>query len=96
MKRAFDKIAAGMEDAIAFARGDTSRGREARPVDVKAIRRSMNLTQAEFARRYRLPIGTVRDWEQRRTRPDSGSEVYLRMIEAEPATVSKLVAQVSG
>jgi putative transcriptional regulator len=96
MKAALDKIAEGMNDAIAFARGDASRGREARPVDVKAIRRSMNLTQAEFARRFRLPLGTVRDWEQRRTRPDSGSEVYLRMIEAEPATVSKLVEKVAG
>lgn len=96
MKRAFDKIAEGMNDAIAFARGDASRGREARPVDVKAIRRSMNLTQAEFARRYRLPIGTIRDWEQRRSRPDSGSEVYLRMIAADPATVSRLVERDAG
>jgi putative transcriptional regulator len=96
MKRAFDKIAAGLEDAIAYAEGDSSRGREAKPVDVKAIRLSMNLTQSEFARRYRLPIGTVRDWEQRRTQPDSGSKVYLQMIEADPANVLKIVEKVAG
>ena len=96
MKRAFDKIAAGFDDAIAYAGGDTSRGREAKPVDVKAIRLSMKLTQNQFAKRYRLPIGTVRDWEQRRSHPDSGSKLYLQMIEADPATVSKLVEKVSG
>lgn len=96
MKRAFDKIAAGLDDAIAFAQGDGARGREARPVDVKVIRRAMNLTQSEFARKYRLPVGTVRDWEQRRSHPDSGSKVYLQMIEADPATVLKMVEKVAG
>jgi putative transcriptional regulator len=96
MKRAFDKIAAGLDDAIGYAEGDPSRGREAKPVDVKAIRTAMKLTQDEFARKYRLPLGTVRDWEQRRTQPDSGSRIYLRMIEAEPARVLEIVERVSG
>ena len=36
MKSAFDKIAAGLGDAIAYANGDNSRGRTA-TIDVKAI-----------------------------------------------------------
>jgi putative transcriptional regulator len=36
MKKAFDKIAAGLEDAIAWSSGDEGRGREVRLVDVKA------------------------------------------------------------
>jgi putative transcriptional regulator len=96
MKNAFDKIAAGFGDAIAFAEGDAARGRETRPVDVKSIRRAMKLTQADFAKRYHLPIGTVRDWEQGRSSPDSGARVYLQMIEAEPATVLRIVEKVAG
>ena len=96
MKRAFDKIAAGLDDALAYAHGDGSRGIATEPVDVKALRRSMNLTQNEFARRYRLPVGTLRDWEQRRSQPDSGSRIYLRMIATEPATVLRIVAKVTG
>ena len=96
MKRAFDKIAAGLDDAIAYAQGDTSRGVLTEPVDVKAIRQSMNLTQNEFAKRYRLPVGTVRDWEQKRSQPDSGSRVYLKMIATEPATVQKMVEKAVG
>lgn len=95
MKRAFDKIAAGLDDAIAYAQGDRTRGREAKPVDVKAIRTAMKLTQDEFARKYRLPVGTLRDWEQRRSQPDSGSKIYLRMIEADPARVLEIVERVA-
>lgn len=93
MKSAFDKIAAGLEDAIAFADGDASRGSASAPVDVGAIRRKAKLTQAEFAVAFHLPIGTVRDWEQWRTRPDTGSRVYLRLIAADPVAVASLVAR---
>jgi putative transcriptional regulator len=92
MKSAFDKISAGLEDAIAYAGGDNERGRIAAPVDVKAIRRATHLTQDQFARTFHLPIGTVRDWEQNRSQPDSGSKVYLRMIQSDPATVREMVA----
>ncbi len=45
--RAFESIAAGLEDAIAFVRGDTSRGRVAAGPDVKAIRAKTRISQAE-------------------------------------------------
>lgn len=37
---------------------------------VKTLRRALGLTQEEFARRYQIPLGTLRDWEQGRTQPD--------------------------
>jgi putative transcriptional regulator len=95
MKKAFDKIAAGLEDAIAWSGGDESRGREVKPVDVKAIRKASRMTQAEFAKTYRVPLGTLRDWEQRRRLPDTGSRLYLAMIDADPVAVRKIIAKVS-
>lgn len=92
MKNAFDKIADGLEDAIAFAQGDASRGREA-VVDVKAIREANNMTQAAFAETFRLKIAAVRDWEQGRRRPDTGSVTLLRMIEADPEGVRRIIAK---
>lgn len=94
MKTAFDKIAAGLDDAIAFAKGDLSRGRIAKVVDIKAIRAARGLSQGEFSRRYRLPLGTLRDWEQHRRMPDTGSKLYLAMIEADPEGVEKIIAKV--
>jgi putative transcriptional regulator len=36
----------------------------------KTLRRALHLTQEEFAARYRIPLGTLRDWEQGRCEPD--------------------------
>ena len=93
MKSAFDKIVAGLEDAIAYAGGDTTRGREA-TVDVKAIRQANKMTQADFAKAFRLKLGAVRDWEQGRRRPDTGSVTLLRMVEADPVAVRKIIAKI--
>jgi putative transcriptional regulator len=35
---------------------------------VKTLRRALGLTQEEFAARYQIPVGTLRDWEQGRTK----------------------------
>lgn len=91
MKSAFDKIAAGLADANAYAGGDASRGRVA-TVDVKDIRAATGKSQAAFAASYRLPIGTVRDWEQQRRQPDAPARVLLSMIAADPETVERLVS----
>lgn len=91
MKSAFDKIAAGLGDAIAHAEGKANRARVAAPIDVAAIRKRTGKTQHQFARAYHLPIGTVRDWEQRRSQPDAPARVLLGLIGAEPETIEKLV-----
>ena len=93
MGKAFEKIAAGFDDAIAFAQGDASRGRIVKPVNVKAIRERVRKTQAEFAQAFHLPVGTVRDWEQNRRQPDAPARVLLHLIEADPETVERLIAK---
>lgn len=49
-KRAFHKITAGLEDAIAYVEGDTSRVRIATPLDVKTIRTTTKKSQTESAK----------------------------------------------
>lgn len=63
------------------------------PVDIKAIRKRANKTQAEFAVTYRLPVGTVRDWEQGRSAPDAPARALLSLIEREPDMVARVLAQ---
>jgi putative transcriptional regulator len=41
-----------------------------RTPQVKLIRRALGLTQEEFAGRFHIPLGTLRDWEQRAAVPD--------------------------
>ena len=56
---------------------------------VKTLRRALGLTQEEFAARYHIPLGTLRDWEQGRTEPDQPARAYLKAIAGNPEAVSR-------
>jgi DNA-binding transcriptional regulator YiaG len=58
-------------------------------VDVKAIRETLGLSQEAFAHRFGLDLATVRNWEQKRSRPDTAARVLLRTIEKEPDAVTR-------
>ena len=60
--------------------------------DVAGIRERLGLTQDEFAQAFNIPIGTLRDWEQRRKRPDAPARALLRVIEREPEAVRRALA----
>lgn len=51
---------------------------------IKIIRRVLKLTQEEFSARYRIPLGTLRDWEQGRSEPDQPARAYLKVIAVDP------------
>ena len=55
----------------------------------KTLRRALHLTQEEFATRYRIPIGTLRDWEQGRCEPDQPAQAYLTVIAHDPEGVQR-------
>jgi putative transcriptional regulator len=54
---------------------------------VKVMRRALGLTQEEFAMRFRIPLGTLRDWEQGKTQPDQATRAYLTVIARNPKAV---------
>jgi putative transcriptional regulator len=92
-KRAFDKIATGLRDAQAYVDGtaDLSGYRVHVPadVDVKAIRQGLKMSQERFAQAFGFPIGTLRDWEQGRGRPDTSARAYLMVISRIPREVEE-------
>lgn len=61
-----------------------------RPVSrTKSLRRALGLTQEEFAARFQIPLGTLRDWEQGRAEPDQPARAYLKVIAADPGAVER-------
>jgi DNA-binding transcriptional regulator YiaG len=60
-------------------------------IDVAAIRKRQKLSQAEFAKRYGLPAGTIKDWEQKRRQPDRAAILLLKVIEQAPDTVAQAI-----
>ena len=55
----------------------------------KIIRRALGLTQEEFATRFQIPLGTLRDWEQGKAEPDQSARAYLRAIAGDAAAVQR-------
>jgi putative transcriptional regulator len=60
-------------------------------VNVKKLREKLGLTQEAFSEAYRIPLGTLRDWEQRRKFPDAPARAYLLVIERDPEGVAALL-----
>jgi putative transcriptional regulator len=56
---------------------------------VKIIRRALGLTQEEFAARFQIPPGTLRDWEQGAAEPDQAARAYLKAIAGDAAAVQR-------
>jgi putative transcriptional regulator len=55
----------------------------------KIIRRALGFTQEEFAARFQIPLGTLRDWEQGAAEPDQAARAYLKVIAVDPEAVHK-------
>ena len=59
----------------------------------RRVRWKLGLSQADFAEAFRIPIGTLRDWEQHRAEPDACAKAYLAVIAAEPDVVRAALAR---
>ena len=77
-------------DAQPLTKRELAKMRRVSPV--KRLRWKLGLSQAEFAERFQIPIGTLRDWEQHRTEPDQAALSYLKVIEADADFVARAVA----
>jgi putative transcriptional regulator len=61
---------------------------------VKIIRRALRLSQEEFSARFRIPLGTLRDWERGRKEPDAAARAYLVVIGRNPEAVRAALSPV--
>jgi putative transcriptional regulator len=85
------------DEIMAAARGDPDNppltpereARMRRVPQVKVMRRALGLTQEDFAARFRIPLGTLRDWEQGKSVPDQATRAYLTVIARDPESVSR-------
>jgi putative transcriptional regulator len=63
-----------------------------KPIDVKAIRKRVKMSQAEFARTYGISKRALQEWEQGGRQPDSAARAYLTVIAKEPVVVRRALA----
>ncbi|HXK07828.1 MAG TPA: helix-turn-helix domain-containing protein [Verrucomicrobiae bacterium] len=89
------RIIEGLEQAVAWTRGENDDVRvtpvHVPQVDVRAVRNSMRLSQAQFASRFGFSPATLRNWEQGRSRPDAPTRVLLAVIAKHPEAVEDVL-----
>jgi putative transcriptional regulator len=84
-----------MRQAARHAQGGKVRGLRVTTVelpDVKTIREELHMSQQKFAAAYRIPLATVKNWEQGRRVPDAPAAAYLLAIRRRPKEVMEAVA----
>jgi putative transcriptional regulator len=95
MGRFADELVESLQQATAHAKGrKVKRMRVTRMEipDVKAIRRSLRMSQHRFAEAFRIPLPTIKNWEQGRRNPDAPAAAYLLAIKRRPEEIMEAVA----
>lgn len=96
MSKFGEELIASLKQAAEHARGGKVTGMRVRKIDlpdVKAIRQSLRMSQDEFASVFRIPLATLKNWEQGRRQPDAPAAAYLRAIERRPKEVMEAIAE---
>ncbi len=84
------RFAAAVAEAEAMKRGEKTGARVTTSgMIVRRLRERLELSQADFARRFGVPVGTVRDWEQDRRKPEGAALSLLRVIAYAPDVVQQ-------
>jgi putative transcriptional regulator len=91
MSRFGKELLESAREAVAISEGrvEPAGTIEFETIDVAAIRKRLDLSQAEFAERFKLSLATIRDWEQKRRTPDRIAANLLRVIDHAPQVVSE-------
>ena len=82
-------LVAAMAEATAIAQGTVKAARThvVEVADARAIREGLGLSQQAFASAYKIPLATLKGWEQGRRQPDATASAYLSVIAHLPSEV---------
>ena len=97
-RKAFDRIAEGLAEAIAIARGDAEPARLFIPheIEIRKIRQKVGMSQDQFASAFGFSLAQIRDWEQNRSRPVAALRAYLMIIERDPIEVLSALKEMAA
>ena len=90
----FEELTKSIKQAGEIRRGERrpSRRFEFKPVDIKAIRHRLELSQSQFALLIGVSKATLQNWEQGRRSPEGPARALLRVVEKKPEAVLEALA----
>ena len=85
----FNELLESLDEARAIRAGKRKPSRiiTFNPVQVKAIRKRLRVSQTQFAHLIGVSAATLRNWEQGRTYPEGAARALLRIAAYRPNTV---------
>jgi putative transcriptional regulator len=94
MSKSGEALIDSLTEALAHAKGEPSgvRVHTVEVPNVREIRRALRMSQQEFAAAYRIPLPTLKGWEQGRRQPDAPAAAYLFAIARKPLEISQIFA----
>jgi putative transcriptional regulator len=97
-KRAFEGFMQGLQEALAYAKGDNSAAARVvhaavKPADIKTARKKIGLSRDAFARAFGLSAATLRKWENGEREPTGAARVLLTIISREPEAALRAIRQ---
>ncbi|HEX8361894.1 MAG TPA: helix-turn-helix domain-containing protein [Longimicrobium sp.] len=94
----FEELLESVRQAGAIMRGEMEPARVFDPddIDVAELRGRFGLSQPRFAAMLGISVGTLRNWEQGRRRPDGPAQVLLRVADRNPEVVLEAAASAAA
>jgi len=95
-KQAFEGIMQGLQEALAYTRGNKSAVARVvnvavKPADIKTARKKIGMTRETFARAFGLSPATLRKWENGERQPTGAARVLLTIISREPEAALRAI-----
>lgn len=89
MTTMFEDLMTGLNEADDFLAGKNTGYKVSVPteVDVKAIRKRLNMTQSRFSDTFGFSLDAVKHWEGGRRTPESSARAFLTVIAKNPDAV---------
>ena len=89
----FNELVESMKQAVSISKGEMQPSRVFvfSPINVKEVREKTNKNQEDFASMIGVKVGTLRNWEQGRRKPDGSALTLLKIVAADPKYVEQVL-----
>lgn len=91
-----ERMIRSAKQALAFAEGKKDHGcvvHIPEEINVRRIRKKLNMSQKTFADYFGVNLRTIQDWEQGRRVPSGASKNFLFVIDREPEAVRRALTK---
>lgn len=91
----FALLVNSVKEAGSIMRGEVKASRriEVSSLDIKSIREQTRKSQSDFAMMIGVSVGTLRNWEQGRRKPEGPARALLKVVSQNPQYVEKVLTQ---